>query len=98
KQRYDRVLGELLMLQGGIITQQQAWVDRMMQERMTFFAQLQDALDRQQDRDANREWLKLKVGLARDGMRTARNLLPALFGPMEGGGGAIESGNGHAPN
>lgn len=81
KRRYDAVMGDLLTLQSSIITQQQTWVDKMMGERMTFFAQLQDSLDRQLDRDNAREWAKLKVTLARDGLRTARNLLPGLFGP-----------------
>ena len=79
KSRGDRNLGDLLLLQRETIREQRDWIDRMMGERMQFFAQLQDAEDRKLDRDANRNWLELKIALARDGIRTARNLLPGIF-------------------
>lgn len=85
KQRYDRVMGEMLILQNNIIERQQAQVDRLMTSHFTFFQQLQEAQDRALDRELLRKREDFKLGLWKDGMRTARNLLPGLFGGTETG-------------
>lgn len=82
KQRYDRVMGELLMLMREEVVGQRAWIDGMMTRQMDFFAQLQDAKDREADRVLTRKMAEFKVTLLQDGLRTARNLLPGLFGPQ----------------
>ena len=89
KNRYDRVMGELLLLQRDIIRGQQAWVDRMFEGRMAAFTQLQDAEDRSLDREASREWTKLKVILAKDGIRFARNMVPGFFAGESGEAGVV---------
>lgn len=110
KQRYDRVMGEMLILQDSIIKQQQSQIDRMFDKQMTFFEKLQEAEDRRLDRDVVRAKEQFKIEMWQDGMRTARNLLPGLFaakrdesrsalpdeGQHDGGNGNNGSSNGSA--
>lgn len=83
KQRIDRTTGQLLMMQQGIIQQQQTFIDLLATRSMGMFDQLQQARDHEVDRKMRLEMDKFKLSLYRDGLRTARNLLPALFGPSE---------------
>jgi hypothetical protein len=99
KQRYDRVMGEMLLLQHNIIHSQQGVIDRMFDKSIAFFEKMQEAQDRSLDREVVREREKFKIGLWRDGVRTARNLLPGLFGDNGGApqnaSRALEAGDGN---
>lgn len=85
KQRYDRVMGEMLILQHNIIQNQQSVVDRLFNGTITMFEKMQEAEDRRLDRDVIREKEKFKLQLYRDGLRTARNMLPGLFADKSSG-------------
>jgi len=94
KQRNDSVLGQVLMLLVNQLTETRGHNDRLMQMQTTSFMQLQDSLDRAEDRKTARERENFRQTLMRDGLRTARNLLPALFGNR---GDDSDSGNGKPP-
>ena len=98
RQRYDAVMGGILMMQQTIIQDQRKFLDDMMQRQMQMFTQLEDAKNLENDRIVKRKMAEFKVTLLEDGLRTARNLLPGLFG---GGGGAAPAaaptGGGAAP-
>lgn len=79
KTRYDRVMGEMLILQDNIIKNQQNVIDRFFNQQVSLFEKMQEAEDRRLDRDIIREKEKFKIDLWKDGMRTAANLLPGLF-------------------
>jgi hypothetical protein len=67
--------------------------NNLMTQQMTFFGQLQDSLDRAEDRKTARERENFKIAMWKDGMRTARNLLPGLFAGSNGG----DNGGGGSP-
>jgi len=99
KQRNDRVLGDVLLLMGNMIQELRTDQRALMSQHMSFFQQLQEAEDRRLDRELLREREKFKLSLYRDGVRTARNLLPGLFGDGAPQGaptnGAANGTNGH---
>lgn len=81
KQRYDRVMGEMLLLQHNIIQQQQGMVDSLLTKYAMMFEKANEAADRALDRELIREREKMKLSLMKDGFRTVRNLLPGMFAP-----------------
>jgi hypothetical protein len=101
KNRYDKVMGEMLLLQDNIIRNQQTHIDRMFNNMMAFQDKMLEAQDRALDRELIREKEKFKLGLYKEGIRTARNLLPNIFAAREeesrqlNGNGAAAS-NGHS--
>lgn len=79
KSRYDRVMGEMIMLQSNMILEQRQQNQILFDRQMAMFTAMQEAEDRRLDRDVVREKEKFKLGLYKEGIRTARNLLPGLF-------------------
>lgn len=92
KQRYDTVMGQLLMLQSNIIDKQQSNVDGMMMKLMAFFERLQDAEDRRLDRDIKRQKEELKGAILKDLFKTVRNIVPGLVSGAREGQGALPHG------
>jgi hypothetical protein len=78
KNRNDRIVNGMLMLQDNIITKLTAANEKLMLQQITFFEKLQDAQDRSLDREVARKREEFKMTLWEDGMRTVRNLLPGL--------------------
>lgn len=76
-----RVLGEMIQENRDDRTQVRSWLSEMMQLNIATHRQLQDAEDRKAEREIRLQMSKFKVDLMKEGMRTARNLLPGLFGP-----------------
>jgi len=105
KQRADAVIGDLLGLQRSIIHEHRDFEQKLMGQVMGFFSALQESEDRRLDRDLARKKAELWMGIARDGVRTARNLIPAIFGQYAGaepqpqiqGAGQPQMGAGAAP-
>jgi hypothetical protein len=84
KIRNDKVTGELLLLQHETIKEQRQVIRDQFNQLLTMSHQMQEAQDRSLDREVVREKEKFKISLWRDGMRTARNLLPSLFAGENG--------------
>jgi hypothetical protein len=80
KQRYDKVMGEMILLLHTTVKDQQVVIDRFFNQHLLMFEKMQEAEDRRLDRDTVREKEKFKIDLMKDGLRTARNLLPGFFG------------------
>jgi len=78
-----------------LITQNRA----IFSEAMGALRQLEEARSAELDRKIALEWAQLKISLAKDGMRTARNLLPGILsgdkGGNEGGTNSPSNGNGN---
>jgi hypothetical protein len=83
KQRNDRIVEGMLLLQDTIIKNQQTAIDRFFDKVVTSFEKMQEAEDRRVQRDVLIEKEKFKISLMKDGIRTARNLLPGLFNGTE---------------
>jgi len=90
KQRHDRVMDGMLLLQNSLIQDLRRDRAELMASNMAIFQQLQDAQDRALDRELIREREKFKRTLWEDGLRTVRNILPGF---MNNG-----ASNGTAPN
>lgn len=86
RQRYDTVIGGVLVMQQTIIQDQRKFLDDMMRRQMEMFQQLEEAKSQEADRAVARKMAEFKVTLLEDGLRTARNLLPGLFQAAQGGG------------
>lgn len=87
KQRYDRVMGDMLLLQNNIIQRQQVMLDSVLMKYGSMFEKMNEFADRSLDREMLRDREKFKLGLYKDGFRTVRNLLPGLFAGGDGNGG-----------
>lgn len=98
KNRNDRVLGEALGLLVGLITDMRQENSTLRGQLMANFTSMQEAQDRALDRELVREKEKFRMSLLKDGMRTARNLLPGLFAGTGGGGGDEGGGGGGGPS
>jgi hypothetical protein len=90
KQHYSAVFGDMFALFREEVREQRTWIGELMGQNKAMFAEVisalrqrEEALSSAEDRAAKREWQKMKMALAQDGMRTARNLLPALFGASQ---------------
>jgi hypothetical protein len=102
--RNDRVLGELLMLMGSLITEQREENRGLRVENREAYRIMQDELDRSTQRKIALEKEKFKFDLLQEGVRGARNLLPGLFAeakspsPSDGDdhGSNGSNGNGHS--
>ena len=92
-----RVLGELIQENREDRVQQRGWLSEMMTLNIATHRQLQDAEDRKTEREVRLQMARFKVDLMKEGMRTARNLLPGLFGPSAGQGGQSQGGAGELP-
>lgn len=79
--RNDKVIGEVVELLGIMVQELRASNAQLMQGHMTFFLQLQEALDRSKERERQGAWTDMKVEMARDGLRAGRNLVFGFFGP-----------------
>jgi hypothetical protein len=79
KQRNDKILGELLYLLDSTCRNQQNVIDKLFAQQTADRESVQTALDRGADRETMREREKFRIGMWKDGLRTARNLLPGLF-------------------
>lgn len=79
KTRNDGLVGGLLNLSYHRIDKLESTVDRLMDRVMVFFDKVQDSQDRALDRELIREREKFKNDLMKEGMITARNILPGLF-------------------
>jgi hypothetical protein len=76
----NQILGDALTFQRDTITEQRAWIASLTANQIKFFLELQDALDRRDERAVGRAMTELKVEFLRDGRRLGRNLLVSLFG------------------
>lgn len=94
KQRNDKITGELFLFLEGTIRRQEALITHQFGQLASFFDKLQEAQDRSLDREVVREKERFKISLWKDGMRTARNLLPALFEGTEAGKSTKQLGDG----
>lgn len=83
KNRNDQVVSGMFVMQHRIIENQQAQIDRLMSQNFAQFQAIQDAQDRQLDRDLVRQKEKFRQGLWEEAARTARNLLPGLFAQQQ---------------
>lgn len=100
-QRNDRVVEGMLLLQDNIIKNQQGMIDRLVDKWFASVEKREEAEDRKVQREVLLEREKFKLGLMKEGMRTARNLLPGLFGGNEAPQSSapspsLSNGNGHA--
>lgn len=100
KQRNDLVVGGVLKMLVEREERHYERLDSLIGRVMSMFDMWQQSEDRKADRDQQREWAQLKVMLAKEGIRSARNLLPGLFGgdkpalPNNGANGDALAGNG----
>lgn len=76
----NRVLGDTLLMMRDHIVEQRTWIASMMSQNIQFHGELQNALDRRKERELSGAWTELKVGMARDALRSGRNVLLGLFG------------------
>jgi hypothetical protein len=88
KQRYDAVIGDMLGLQRSTILEQRGFIEKLMGQVMTMFVQTQEALDRSADRELARKKSEMWLAMMGDGVRMARNLVPALLGQAPDAAGA----------
>lgn len=96
KSRYDRLAEGMFLLQHHIIQNQQAQLDKLMNQSFAAYEKLQESLDRQVQRDIILEEKRFSLGMKKELIRTARNLLPGFFGA--GQGGQQQENNGSAPD
>ena len=85
KTRYDTCLGHILSLYDHQVKTLQEHNMRLMEQSVSMFDKLQESKDRELDRELIREREKFKADLMKEGMLTARNLLPGLFARAGGG-------------
>lgn len=90
--RNDRILGELLLLFRDTVQEQRSEIRELRAENRLAYQTMQEAEDRRAQREIALEKEKFKIGLMRDGVRTARNLLPGLFSEAK----ADQAANGHS--
>jgi hypothetical protein len=83
KRRNDTIIGEMILLQDNIIKDLRQHNQLLMTQNMGMFQQMQESEDRKVQRDILLEEKKFSLYLKKEGLRTARNLLPSLFGPAE---------------
>lgn len=74
-----KVFGEMLLLQDGIIRNQQVTIDKMMNKVVDIFDRFQDSKDRELDREAVRNREAVKVRMMEGGLNMAYNMLPSLL-------------------
>lgn len=86
KQRYDTVIGGVLNLLKDALEKKQVENEALMARHMGFFDELERQRDLSLDREVAREWNKLKVSLAHDGVRTVRSIFPRLIADAPEGG------------
>ena len=84
KTRNDQLVGGLLTLSYHRIEKLESSVDRLMDRVMIFFDKVQESQDRALDRELIRDREKFKNDLMKEGMITARNILPGLFARNNG--------------
>jgi hypothetical protein len=90
KEFQARLITQMFMVQDKQITAQQTWIlDLMKQQKETFSEFLaalrrgEEALSAAEERKIRNMWAQMKIDMAKDGLRTARNLLPQLFGASD---------------
>lgn len=81
EQGLNRVLGDILIHQQQTAEDLRTHNRQLQEASFQMFLQLQDAMDRKDDRATARAMTDLKVEFIRDGRRLGRNLLLGLFGP-----------------
>lgn len=81
EQAINRVIGDILIHQQQTVEDLRAHNRQLQEASFNMFLQLQDAMDRKDDRATARAMTDLKVEFIRDGRRLGRNLLLGLFGP-----------------
>ena len=96
--RNDSVLGDAITLLYSIINDLRQENQMHVSQKMAMIQQTQDAMNQQAQRDAMLEEKRFNLYLKKEGIRTARNLLPSLFGPPEQPQQQQMNGNGHAPS
>jgi hypothetical protein len=87
KEHYSKVFGETFLLLREMVREQHSQVSELMSQNMRMFGEVitairarEEAMSSAEDRAEQREWRKMKMTLAQDGMRTVRNMLPSLIG------------------
>ena len=86
KQRNDRILGDVLLLLRDNVVESRADNRHLMGQVMDMFGRLQEADDRRLEREIRLEKERFSIGMKKELMRSARNLLPGFFGGGGGGG------------
>lgn len=86
--RYDKVMGELFMVSSDIASELRQHNALLFNQNMEMSKQLIELQDHALDRELVREREKFKLDMYRDGLRTARNMLPGIFGGANGANGA----------
>lgn len=95
-QRNDRVLGDVLMLFREGLLEERANSQRLMGQVMDLFSKNLDAEDRRMQRELIMERERFDLGMKKELIRTARNLLPGFFGGgNEAPSTAMTTTNGH---
>jgi hypothetical protein len=94
KQRYDKVMGEMLILLGGVANDLRQQNQVLFTSQMTMFERWQEAEDRKLDRELVRKDKEFKLGLYKDGMRMLQNTVPRLFDRGEKKNGSNGQSNG----
>lgn len=98
KDEHDsRVTGDLMLVLMEMNKQSQGHVSTLMDKVVSLFGSVEamfhkmlEAQDTGLDRETAREWSKLKMSLAKDGVRTARGLLFSMFPENSNGSGVTK--------
>jgi hypothetical protein len=93
KQRSDKVMGDVILMLGSMTSELRQQNTLLFQQNMALFEKSQELQDRALDRELLREKERFKLSLYKDGLRTARNLLPGLFGGGDNNGAAPANGS-----